>query len=245
MKIHDITRNTRRKIGEAIRDFSLIGENDRLMVGLSGGKDSLLLLASLRGLQSRSPVRFGLEACTIDPTEGKVNLDPLADFCTSLDIPYRIVPVPIFRLIDEREESSPCSFCANMRRGALSSFSRERDCTTLCLGHHLDDVVETTLMNLFFSGRFHCFSPMTWQDRTEVKVIRPLVYLEESQIARESDRLGFPLVDFRCPFSAESRRMWVKSQIAAMSDSAMEMKSNVLHSLRSCADPDNGWYLNL
>jgi tRNA(Ile)-lysidine synthase TilS/MesJ len=215
------------------------------MVGLSGGKDSLLLLTALRGLQSRSPVRFDLEACTVDPTEGKVNLVPLAEFCTSLDIPYRIVPVPIFRLIDEREENSPCSFCANMRRGALSSFSRDRNCTTLCLGHHLDDVVETTLMNLFFSGRFHCFSPMTWQDRTEVKVIRPLVYLEESQIARESDRLGFPVVDLRCPFSAESRRTWVKSQIAAMSGSAREMKSNVLHSLRSCADPDNGWHLDL
>jgi tRNA(Ile)-lysidine synthase TilS/MesJ len=245
MKIPEISRNTRRKIGEAIHDFSLIEENDRLMVGLSGGKDSLLLLTALKGLQSRSPVRFGLEACTIDPSEGKVNLGPLADFCASLAIPYRIVPVPIFRLIEEREEKSPCSYCANMRRGALSTFSRDRNCTTLCLGHHLDDVVETTLLNLFFSGRFHCFSPKTWQDRTEIKVIRPLVYLEESQIALESDRLGFPLVDFRCPFAAESRRVWVKSQVSAMSGSAGELKSNVLHALRSCADPDNGWHFNL
>ncbi len=242
MKIQELSRNTRRKIGEAIHDFSLIREGDRLMVGLSGGKDSLLLLVSLKGLQARSPVSFSIEACSLDPTDGKTDLSPIAGLCESLEIPYTVVPVPIFRLLKERAEKTPCSFCANMRRGILSSISRQRNCSTLCLGHHLDDVVETTLMNLLFSGRFKCFAPLTWQDRSEVRVIRPLVYLEEVQVAREVDRLKLPVVDFLCPFSASSQRAWIKAQVAAMSESVKGLKHNVLHALRSGLDPNGGWH---
>lgn len=245
MKIQELTRNTRRKIGEAIHDFSLIREGDRLMVGLSGGKDSLLLLVSLKGLQSRSPVSFSIEACSVDPTDGKTDLSPIAGLCEAMEIPYTIVPVPIFRLVEERAEKTPCSFCANMRRGILSSTTCLRDCSTLCLGHHLDDIVETTLMNLLFSGRFKCFTPLTWQDRTEIRVIRPLVYLEEVQITREVDRLNLPVVDFRCPFSADSQRAWIKSQVTSMSKSVMGMKHNVLHALKAGAGAGEGWHFHL
>lgn len=244
MKMTELTRNSRRKIGEAVHDFCLINEGDRLMVGLSGGKDSLLLLASLKGLQSRSPVSFSLEACTIDPTDGKTDFAPLARFCETLEIPHSVVPVPIFRLIEERKEKTPCSFCANMRRGILSSACRERNCSSLCLGHHLDDVVETVLLNLFFSGRFGCFAPLTWQDRTQIKVIRPLVYLEESQVAGEVDRLGLPVLKMDCPFAANSQRTWVKAQVASMSKSVKGMKFNVLHALRSGREPVKGWPLS-
>jgi len=242
MKIQELTRNARRKIGKVIHDFSLIREGDRLMVGVSGGKDSLLLLVSLKGLQARSPVSFSIEACSVDPTDGKTNLSPIARLCETLEIPYTVVPVPIFRLVEEREEKTPCSFCANMRRGILSSTTRQRGCSTLCLGHHLDDIVETTLMNLLFSGQFKCFAPLTWQDRTEVRVIRPLAYLEEVQVAREADRLKLPLVDFLCPFSADSQRAWIKSQVAALSKSVKGMKFNVLHALKAGEDPGENWH---
>jgi tRNA(Ile)-lysidine synthase TilS/MesJ len=235
----ELTRNTRRKIGEAIHDFSLIREGDRLMVGFSGGKDSLILLFALKALQSRSPVRFELEACTVDPTEGQADLEPLSRTCSSLGVPLTVITVPIFRLIAERSESHPCSFCANMRRGALSTFTREKGFTTLCLGHHLDDVVETTLLSLFFAGKFHCFSPLTWQDRSETRVIRPLIYLEEAQVELEAGRLGFPILDSSCPFSSESRRAWVKAQVKTMSTTAKELRFNILHALRTGGL--NGW----
>jgi tRNA(Ile)-lysidine synthase TilS/MesJ len=210
----------------------LIREGDRLLVGLSGGKDSLVLLVALRALQKRSPVSFTLQACTIDPTDGDERFDTLRDFCSSLGVPHHRLRVPILRMIEERAESSPCSFCANMRRGILSSFSREKGVTTLCLGHHLDDVVETALMNLFFSGRFSSFSPLTWQDRTELRVIRPLVFLEESRISAEAERLCLPVVDFQCPFSSRSMRAWVKAEVSRMSTTAPNLRYNVLRALR-------------
>lgn len=241
MKIYELSRNSRRKIGEAIHDFNLIKEGDRILVGLSGGKDSVFLLASLKGLQSRSPVHFDIEACTLDPTDGAVDLTPLSEFCLSQEVPFTVMRVPLFRLIGERNEKSPCSFCANMRRGTLSTAARERGFTSLCLGHHLDDVVETTLLNLLFAGTFRCFSPLTWQDRTEIKVIRPLVYLEESQINHEVQRLALPVLDFLCPFSANSERTWVKSQVATMSRVVNSLKPNVLHALQSRGDFENPW----
>ncbi|MFA0889644.1 MAG: tRNA 2-thiocytidine biosynthesis TtcA family protein [Synergistales bacterium] len=243
MNIPELTRNSRRKIGEAIHDFSLIRDGDRLMVGLSGGKDSLVLLLSLKALQMRSPVSFGLEACTVDATDGQTNYRVLRDFCASFNVPYKVIPVPIYRLIEERNEQSPCSFCANFRRGVLSSAAHENGCSTLCLGHHLDDVVETTLMNLFFSGRFDCFMPLTWQDRTALRVIRPLVYLEESQISREAERLHLPVLDFLCRFSPDSRRAWVKKQVAILSQSVSNLKQNFLHALRSEKSSLKGWHL--
>ena len=242
MNIPELTRNSRRKIGEAIHDFSLIAAGDRLMIGLSGGKDSLVLLASLKALQARSPVPFTLEACTVDPTDGKDDHESLRDFCASLEVPYRVIPVPIFRLIAERNEKSPCSFCANMRRGVLSSAAREHGCSTLCLGHHLDDVVETTLLNLLFSGRFACFLPLTWQDRTALRVIRPLVYLDEFQLARESQRLNLPVKDAGCRFSTESRRAWIKTQVITLAQSVPNLKQNILHALRSGKSPMEGWH---
>jgi len=241
MKLPELTRNSRKKIGEAIHEFGLIREGDRLMVGLSGGKDSLVLLVSLKALQQRSPVRFTLEALTLDPTEGACSFESLRDFCTSLGIPHHFVSVPIFRLIEERAEPSPCSFCANLRRGILSSFSRQKGCTTLSLGHHLDDVVETALLNLLFSGRFSSFSPLTWQDRTELRVIRPLVFLEESRISSEAERLCLPVVDLKCPFSRNSMRAWVKAQIAAMSETAPNLRQNLLRALRGENGGSAGW----
>ena len=241
MNIHGIGRNSRRKIGSAIHDFSLIREGDRLMVGLSGGKDSVFLLAALKGLQSRSPVHFSLEACTVDPTDGLADLSPLSSFCSGLEVPYTVEPVPLFRLVGDRGEKSPCSFCANMRRGILSSVAASKGCASLCLGHHLDDVVETALLNLFFSGRFDCFSPSMWQDRTGIRVIRPLVYLEEARIARETERLCLPVVDFACPFSAGSERAWVKTMIATLEGSVKGLRQNVLHALVTGKALGTGW----
>jgi len=211
------------------------------MVGLSGGKDSVFLLAALKGLQSRSPVRFSLEACTVDPTGGQMDLSPLASLCSGLEVPYTVEAAPIFRLVEIREERAPCSFCANMRRGILSSLAVRKGCSSLCLGHHLDDVVETVLLNLFFSGRFDCFSPSMWQDRTGVRVIRPLVYLEETRIARETERMGLPVVDFACPFSAGSERAWVKSLVASMEGTIKGLRQNVLHALVTGKPLGPGW----
>jgi len=241
LNIHGIDRNSRRKIGSAIHDFSLIKEGDRLMVALSGGKDSVFLLAALKGLQSRSPVPFFLEACTVDPTEGRVDFSTLESFCSDLEIPYTVETVPIFHLVRAREERAPCSFCANMRRGVLSSVAAGRGCNSLCLGHHLDDVVETAMLNLFFSGRFDCFSPSMWQDRTGIRVIRPLVYMEEARIARETQRLGLPVVSIECPFSANSERAWVKSLVASMEGSVKGLRQNVLHALLSGKPVGPGW----
>ena len=235
-----LSLSLRKKIGLAAGRFRMISPGDRIMIGLSGGKDSLVLTLALAGLRRRSPVPFSLAACFVDITGGETDVSSLREFCVSLDIPFFVRPHPIVGIIEVRNERSPCSLCANIRRGILNTAAKEEGCNLLALGHNLDDVVETALMNLFNTGRFRAFQPRFWQSRSGMTVIRPLVFAEEKKILKEARRLGLPVLPYVCPFSLETERVRAKSILDGLSAGNPRIKYNILHALQ-CLDQRDKW----
>ncbi|GAB6280299.1 MAG: tRNA 2-thiocytidine(32) synthetase TtcA [Thermovirga sp.] len=229
----DISQKIFSNVGRAIRDFNMIVPGDRITVGLSGGKDSVLLLAALAGLKRKSPVDFQLDACLVDITDGKTDTILMRDLCGNLGVGFDVVPYPVLDIIRSRNEKSPCSFCANIRGGILFSRAREKGATAVAMGHHLDDAVETVLLNLFYAGRFHCFAPNSWRSRTNLRLIRPLVYLSERSIGREIGRLGVKTISPMCPFSNESQRSSIKKLVEVLEQEIPDVRSQVLHALRN------------
>jgi len=171
---------------KAIIDYKMIKDGDHIVVGLSGGKDSILLLTALANYQIFSPEKFKLSAVTIDlGFQGVVSAEVQAvkDHCTNIGVDYKIIKTDIAQIVfDERKESNPCSLCAKMRRGALNSTINEMGANKLALGHNADDALETMIMSMVFEGRFSTFAPTAFMDRTKVTLIRPLIYIEEYEV---------------------------------------------------------------
>ncbi len=230
----DLSASIRRRAGEAIAHFAMIRPDDRILIGFSGGKDSLVLSYALARLKQHSPVSFSLRACLIDtasPDAAPRDTHAQAAFLASLGIPFEIETYPIFDIIKENRASSACGLCAHLRRGILSSHARERGCNVLALGHHKDDVAETALMNLFYTGRFGSFEPHMLMERSDVRVIRPLVFVEERRIALEATRLRLPVIESDCPFAATSSRLRMKKLLGDLEGESAGIKSNILNAL--------------
>ena len=232
-----VSPSIRREAGKAIGNFSMLHDGDNVLVGLSGGKDSLLLTLVLAELRLRSPVKFSLSACMVTMKEN-VNTKPIQRFCESIEIAFDIVFHPILDIIKNRNERSPCSFCANMRRGILSGYAQKNKFNILALGHNLDDAVETAYMNLFRAGRFKSFKPKFYQDRTDLWLIRPLIYLRESKIISEVARLDLPILDNSCPYAGETERQRIKELLKKLKSFAPDIHSNTLNALRNLTDND-------
>ena len=211
----------------------MIRPDDSILIGLSGGKDSLLLALALAVLKKRSPVRFSLRACLIDQSNGAMEPERLREYMNILDIELVILKHPTYQIMRERDERSPCSLCANMRRGILASRARELGCGVIALGHHKDDAAETVLMKLFYGGRFKCFHPHLYMSRSGIRVIRPFVYLEERRIELEARRLSLPVTNFCCPYGEKSKRKIAKETMASLLKEAPELKSNIVHALKN------------
>ena len=226
-----LSQKIRSLVGQAVATHSMISEGVRIVVVLSGRKDSLSRLPAPQHLRPRRPVSFSLKACTVNPTGEALDTGALASLCKRLEIPFRLVEHDIFGIIRTREERSPCSFCAHLRRGLLNTAAREEACNLLALGHHLDDVVETVFLNLLEGGRFRCFKPKLWHSRTGITVIRPLVFVEEARIAREVLRLGLNPLEMSCPFAGKSRRAGVKKLVERLCGEQPSLRSNILHAL--------------
>ena len=201
----------------AIQDYDMIQDGDKIFVGLSGGKDSTMLLAALKAYQRFSPEKFTLEAITIDmglKDANKAEMQALTDWCKSMDVPHHVVSTDIAEIVFEaRNESNPCSLCAKMRRGALNSTLIELGGGKLALGHNADDVAETMLLSLLYEGRFSCFSPTAYMDKKGVHMIRPMIYIEEYDIKSTVERLGLPIVNNPCPMNHVSKREYAKDLI--------------------------------
>ena len=171
------------RVRRAVEDYRRIEAGDRLAVGVSGGKDSLLALAALKGLQRFYPKPFELVAITLDLGSEGMDFSPVAEFCKVLQVPYQIEQTGIRQIVfDYRQEKNPCALCANLRRGALNNAAKAAGCNKVVLGHHYDDVVETFYLSLFFEGQLGCFSPVTYLSRSEITVLRPLIYVQEKMI---------------------------------------------------------------
>ena len=227
-------------IRKAVDDYNMIEEGDKIAVGVSGGKDSLLLLLALKHLQSYYPKRFELEAITIELGFDGMDFAPVKELCAELNIPYTCLKTDIKEIVfDVRKEENPCSLCAKMRRGALNDAIRERGISKLALGHHFDDAVETFMMNLLFEGRLGCFRPVTYLDRSGVTQIRPMIYAGEGKIANLAEKLELPVVENPCPMDKTSKRHEIKEMLKNMCADYPDMKSKIFGSMQRL--PLAGW----
>ena len=160
----------------AVDDYHMIEAGDKIAVGISGGKDSMTLLAALAAMRRFYPIPYELCAITVDMGFEESDFSPVAAFCEQLGVEYRIVPTDIAKIIfDIRKEPNPCSLCSKMRRGVLHSTAKEMGAKRVALGHHFDDAVDTFMLNLFFEGRIGCFSPVSYLSRSDIYLIRPLI----------------------------------------------------------------------
>ena len=224
----------------AVDDYGMIQAGDKVAVGVSGGKDSLLLLLCLKHLQSYYPKPFELEAITIELGFEGMDFAPVAALCRDWDIPYTCLKTDIKEVVfDVRKESNPCSLCAKMRRGALNNAIREHGVNKLALGHHFDDAVETFMMSLLFEGRLSCFMPVTYLDRSGVTQIRPLIYLGEQKISNAARDLELPVVENPCPQDKASKRYEIKTMLKTMSADYPDMKTKVFGAMQRL--PLKGW----
>ncbi len=205
-------------VRRCVEDYDMIQPGDVIAVGVSGGKDSLILLTALAKLREFYPVPYQVEAFTLDMghADGRPGMDfaPVAAYCRELGVPYTLLSSEIHHIIfDLRREKNPCSMCSKMRRGALHSAILERGIHKIALGHHSDDAVETLFMSLIFEGRLSCFQPVTWLDRTGITQIRPLLYCGENLIRHTAQRLELPVVSNPCPADGNTRREEIKKLI--------------------------------
>ena len=226
-------------VRRCVEDYDMIQAGDRVAVGVSGGKDSLTLLAALAQLRTFYPRPFTVEALTLDMGIPGMDFSGVAAWCREREIPYTIVPTEINRIIFEvRREKNPCSMCAKMRRGALHNAMAERGLTKIALGHHYDDAVETFFLSLFYEGRLSCFQPVTFLDRTGVTQIRPLLYCSESMIAHTADRLQLPVVHNPCPADGSTKRQEVKELIYQLNGRYPGLKNRVFGAMQRLPLPE-------
>ena len=224
-------------IRRCVEDYRMIGPGDKVAVGISGGKDSLVLLRLLSGL--REYMDFTLEAVTIDMGLG-MDYSAIAQLCESWDVPYKIVPTQIGPIVfDYRKEKNPCSMCAKMRRGALNQAILEDGCHILALGHHYDDAVETFLLSLLFEGRISCVQPVTDLNRMGITQIRPMLYIHEKTIENFAQRENLPVITNRCPVDKTTKREEVKELIFRLSETYPELKERIFGAMQR--QPLPGW----
>ena len=198
-------------VRRAVDDYEMINDGDSIAVGVSGGKDSLALLAALAGLRVFYPKKFELIAITEDMGFEGSDFSAVAEFCRGIDVPYFIEKTDIAKVIfDIRKESNPCSLCAKMRRGALHGDAKKHGCNKVALGHHFDDAVETFMLNLFFEGRIGCFSPVTYLSRADLTMIRPMLYMPEKEVRAYAAKVALPVVKSVCPADGNTKREEMK-----------------------------------
>jgi tRNA 2-thiocytidine biosynthesis protein TtcA len=230
-----VFRRVIRLVGRAIGDFGLIEDGDRILVALSGGKDSWTLLFALRHLQRKAPVRFELAAATVHPGHEAFDVHPIENFLANSGIAHASIAGRIIKIVNENlsQGTNPCSFCARLRRGSLYSYARREGWNKIALGHHRDDFVETLMLNLIFNGTIKGMSPHLSADDGANRIIRPLVYVKEDQTRQAAQNLGVPIVGCSCAYSAMSgfRRRWVKDLLGRLEQEVPDIKSNILASM--------------
>ena len=224
-----------RRVGEANHNFNLIEDGDKILLGVSGGKDSWALLEILLSLVRRAPIRFEVHAATVDPGFPNFNPDRIAEECERRGVPHIVIPAPIDLMVRRKPEELPCIICSRFRRGVLYSHAKKHGFNKIALGHHLDDVLETLLINLFFEGRLSTMPLRLTSDDGANTVIRPLGTCEEEDLRRFSWLKGYPIVPCGCPLcgcsSLESRRKQMKELIEKLRASNPMLKYSMLAAL--------------
>ena len=230
-------------VRRCVEDYHMIADGDTVAVGVSGGKDSVLTLAALAKLRAFYPKRFDVVAITIDSCTPGMDFSPIAQLCAQLDVPYHLVQVPIYEIVFVcRQEKNPCSLCAKLRRGALSTELNRLGLNKIALGHHYDDAVETMVMSLFLEGRISCFQPVTYLDRSQVTQIRPLLYVQERDVRGAVRRLGLPVVSNPCPANGSTKREEMKELLLQLEKQFPHLTKKIFGDIQR--NPLYGWSLD-
>lgn len=220
---------------KAIQEFDMIQDGDRIAVGVSGGKDSLVLLKGLIELRRFIGIDYDVVAITLDPRFGGVEGDysSVAQMCSEAGVEYRLIPTDIGQIVfDIRKELNPCSLCAKLRRGALHNAAKDAGCNKIALGHHFDDAVETFMMNLLNEGRIGCFSPVTHLARCGLVQIRPMVMAPEKEVIRAARRLDLNVVKSKCPADGHTSRQRTKELLAELEKTNKGVTERIFGAMR-------------
>ena len=230
-------------VRRAVDDYGLIEEGDKIAVGVSGGKDSLTLLATLADLRRFYPKKFDIVAITVDMGFEGGDFTPIVNFCKEIGVEYIIEKTEIARIIfDVRQESNPCSLCAKMRRGCLHAAAVNAGCNKVALGHHYDDAVETFMMNLFFEGRLGCFSPKSYLSNRKITLIRPLLYATEKDVQYYTRRKELPVITSLCPEDHATERENMKNLLSELERTNKGLKHRIFHAM--CKSEIDGFKLS-
>ena len=229
------------QVRAAVDDYKMISHGDKIAVGVSGGKDSLILLKALCNLKRFYPEEFELVAITVDMRFGKTDGDfsAIKKMCDECGVEYVVKPTDLYEIIFEvRNEENPCALCARMRRGILHDTAKELGCNKIALGHHLDDAAETFMMNLLLESRVGCFAPVTYLSRKDITMIRPLVYVREREATAACERLSLPVVESGCPANEKTKREDVKILLADLSKQFGDVPERIVGAMQR-AEIDN------
>lgn len=219
-------------VRQAIEDYHMIEENDRIAVGISGGKDSLSLLYALAGLQKFYPVRYSLCAVTVDLGFTPFAVDKIQELCEQLQVEYHVVKTDIGQIVfEERNEKSPCSLCAKMRKGALNDYIAKLGYNKVAYAHHMDDLIETMLLSLIYEGRFYTFPPVTQLTRSKLTVIRPLMYVPEADVIGFQNKYELPVIKNPCPADHMTHREYVKDIVRQLNRENPGVKKRLFHAI--------------
>ena len=220
-------------IRKAVDDYNMINDEDKIAVGLSGGKDSITLLMGLKALQRFYNKKFDLIAISINPGFDFFNSDFLKNTCNQIGVPYIEEKTHIKEIVfDIRNEKNPCSLCANLRRGILNSTAIREGCNKIALGHNEDDVLETFFLNLLYGGSINTFAPTSYMDRSEITLIRPLIYAPEKSIKTFIKKNNIEVMPKCCPMDGVSKREDMKNLIYALQKSIPMVKTNIYGAIK-------------
>lgn len=219
------------KVKRAIRLFQLIEDGDKIAIGVSGGKDSIILLYSLYTIKKIWPIKFELHSVFLD-LGWEINCSKIKAFSESLEIPFHSVKTDIGQVVfEKRKEKNPCSLCSNLRRGALNNYAKSIGCNKVALGHHMDDCVETFMLSLTYEGRINTFAPKMYLDRSGITVIRPLIFVYEKDIIDLIEKHKLPVAKKACPFEGKGKRLETKELLAGMVINNPMAKDRIMYAI--------------
>ena len=229
MKLQKLLSYTR----QAVDEYEMIQEGDRIAVGISGGKDSLTLLYALVNLQKFYPKQFDLVAVTVDLGYEGFDLTEIQRLCEDLQVEYHIINTKIGEMVTSNSlEGSACYLCARLRKGALNDAAKELGCNKVAYGHHMDDVIETMMLALIFEGRFCSFWPVTHLDKSDLTVIRPMIYVPETDVKGFENKMNLPVSKNPCPIDGSTKREYIKNLIKQLNLENPGVKKRLFHAIK-------------
>lgn len=226
-------------IRQALDKYSMLEENDKIAIGVSGGKDSLALLYGLAGLRKFYPIKFNIVAITVDLGYDLFETEQVNQLCKDLDVEYYVVKTQISDILRKyNSHKSQCSLCSKLRKGALNDFARGLGCNKIAYAHNNDDIIETMLMSLFFEGRFYTFPPVTYMEDSNISIIRPLMYISEAEVIGFRNKYNLNIIKNPCPYDGRTKRQYVKEIVSSLNKDNPGIKNKLFHSIE-CGNIDD------